>query len=185
MLMLWADQIMLQLAGTNAEFALGTRILVVFASLVVIALVIGAVIVMHNGNSSAKSSSSGSPDVKGAQATPTPSGSPSSTGLQATDEVVGTGAEAKEGSTITVKYTGSLQDGTVFDSTDKHGGQPATFQLAKGQLIDGWVQGIPGMKVGGKRKLVIPPDLGYGAQGQSGIPANSTLVFEIELVGIK
>ena len=105
--------------------------------------------------------------------------------VQVTDEVVGTGAEAKEGSTISVKYTGMLADGTVFDSTDKHGGQPATFQLAKGQLIDGWVQGIPGMKVGGKRKLVIPPDLGYGSQGTQGIPPNSTLTFEIELTDVK
>jgi FKBP-type peptidyl-prolyl cis-trans isomerase len=101
------------------------------------------------------------------------------------DEVVGSGAEAKEGDTITVKYTGTLQDGTVFDSTEKQGGQPATFQLAKGQLIDGWVQGIPGMKVGGKRKLVIPPSLGYGNQAQGGIPPNSTLIFEIELVDVK
>lgn len=107
------------------------------------------------------------------------------TELQSTDEVVGTGAEAKEGSSITVKYTGMLDDGTVFDSTDKHGGEPATFTLAKGSLIEGWVQGIPGMKVGGKRKLVIPPDLGYGAQANGSIPANSTLTFEIELIDVK
>ena len=105
--------------------------------------------------------------------------------LQSTDEVVGTGAEAKEGSSITVKYTGTLADGPVFDSTEKQGGTPATFTLAKGSLIDGWVQGIPGMKVGGKRKLVIPPSLGYGDRAQGTIPANSTLVFEIELVAVK
>jgi FKBP-type peptidyl-prolyl cis-trans isomerase len=156
-----------------------TRILVVLASLVLIGLIIGAVIVLRSGSSSAKATPSPSASA------PKPADASPSGQLQSTDEVVGTGAEAKEGSTISVKYTGTLQDGTVFDSTDKHGGQPATFQLAKGQLIDGWVQGIPGMKVGGKRKLVIPPDLGYGSQAQSGIPANSTLIFEIELVDAK
>jgi FKBP-type peptidyl-prolyl cis-trans isomerase len=106
-------------------------------------------------------------------------------GLQIHDTQVGTGTEAKEGSTITVKYSGSLDDGTVFDSTDKHGGDPVTFSLAKGSLIDGWVEGIPGMKVGGKRTLVIPSALGYGSQAQSSIPANSTLHFDIELIDVK
>jgi peptidylprolyl isomerase len=158
-----------------------TKVLIAIAAVAVIALVIGGVLVMKGGAVSSKSSPSpsASGNVKAA-ATSSPDDK-----LQVTDEVVGTGAEAKEGSTISVKYTGTLEDGTVFDSTDKHGGQPATFQLAKGQLIDGWVQGIPGMKVGGKRKLVIPPDLGYGAQAQSGIPANSTLIFEIELTDVK
>lgn len=105
--------------------------------------------------------------------------------VQVTDEVIGTGATAKVDDTITVKYTGTLTDGTVFDSTAKQGGTPATFPLSKGQLIDGWVQGIPGMKIGGKRKLVIPPSLGYGSRSAGTIPPNSTLVFEIELVGIK
>jgi peptidylprolyl isomerase len=149
----------------------GTKILVIIASVALIAVVIGAVLVLKGGGGSAKASPSPSPAASGK--------------LESTDEVVGTGAEAKEGSTITVKYTGTLQDGTVFDSTEKQGGQPATFTLAKGQLIDGWVQGIPGMKVGGKRKLVIPPDLGYGASGNGSIPGNSTLTFEIELVDVK
>ena len=158
-----------------------SKVLIVVAAVAVIGLVIGAVLVMKGGSVDSKSSPSpsASGNVKAA-ATSAPNGK-----LQVTDETVGTGAEAKEGSTISVKYTGTLQDGSVFDSTDKHGGQPATFQLAKGQLIDGWVQGIPGMKVGGKRKLVIPPDLGYGSQGQSGIPPNSTLIFEIELTDVK
>lgn len=162
---------------------MATKVLIVIAAVAIIALVIGAVLVMKGGASSSQASPSPSGNVKAA-AKPDASASPADK-LQVTDEVVGTGAEAKEGSTISAKYTGTLQDGTVFDSTDKHGGQPATFQLAKGQLIDGWVQGIPGMKVGGKRKLVIPPDLGYGSQGQSGIPPNSTLIFEIELTDVK
>lgn len=156
---------------------MGTKVLIVIASVALIALVVGAVLVLKGGSSS---SAAASP-------TPTPKAATSSSSdkVASTDEVVGTGAEAKEGSTITVKYTGTLDDGTVFDSTDKQGGQPATFTLAKGQLIDGWVQGIPGMKVGGKRKLVIPPSLGYGAQAQGSIPPNSTLTFEIELVDVK
>ncbi len=105
--------------------------------------------------------------------------------LESIDEVVGTGAEAKVDANITVKYTGKLADGTVFDSTEKQGGTPATFQLSQGRLIDGWVQGIPGMKVGGKRKLVIPPALGYGDRPNGSIPANSTLTFEIELIDVK
>jgi FKBP-type peptidyl-prolyl cis-trans isomerase len=154
----------------------GTKVLVVIASLALIALVIGAVLVAKGGTGTA-----GSPSPS-----PTPTPSTTSGGkLEVTDEVVGTGAEAKEGSSISVKYTGTLADGTVFDSTDKHGGEPATFTLAKGQLIDGWVEGIPGMKVGGKRKLVIPPDKGYGAQANGSIPANSTLTFEIELTEVK
>jgi FKBP-type peptidyl-prolyl cis-trans isomerase len=155
-----------------------TKVLVVIASLALIALVVGAVMVLKGAGTHTSASPSPSAAAKA-------SSSPGGGKLQVSDEVVGTGAEAKEGSTITVKYTGTLDDGTVFDSTAKQGGQPATFQLAKGSLIDGWVQGIPGMKVGGKRKLVIPPDLGYGSQAQGSIPPNSTLTFEIELVDVK
>lgn len=155
-----------------------TRTLVIIAAVLVIGLIVAAAIFI--GKPADK-------DTVGT-ASPSPSSSPAASGsdqLQSTDETVGTGATAQEGSTITVKYTGMLADGTVFDSTDKHGGQPATFTLAKGQLIDGWVQGIPGMKVGGKRKLVIPPALGYGAAGNGSIPPNSTLTFEIELLDVK
>lgn len=151
-----------------------TKIIGGLASLVLIAIIVGVVLVLHNSSSS----SSNKPVVS-------PTAATAATGLVSTDEVIGNGAEAKVGSSITVKYTGTLADGTVFDSTEKQGGQPATFTLAQGSLIDGWVQGIPGMKVGGKRKLVIPPSLGYGAQGNGSIPANSTLTFEIELVGVK
>jgi FKBP-type peptidyl-prolyl cis-trans isomerase len=105
--------------------------------------------------------------------------------IQSTDEVVGTGAEAVSGKTVSVLYTGTLTDGTKFDSTADHGNQPFSFTLGGGQVIQGWDQGVVGMKVGGKRKLVIPPSMGYGDQAMSTIPANSTLVFEIELLDVK
>lgn len=104
--------------------------------------------------------------------------------LQKTDEVVGTGAEAVSGKKVTVNYLGTLTNGTKFDSSyDRN--QPFSFNLGTGQVIQGWDQGVAGMKVGGKRKLVIPPSLGYGATGQGSIPPNATLVFEIELLGVE
>ncbi len=106
------------------------------------------------------------------------------TGLQKTDEVVGTGAEAVAGKHVTVNYLGTLTDGTKFDSSyDRN--QPFDFDLGAGQVIKGWDQGVAGMKVGGKRKLVIPPELGYGSQAAGSIPPNSTLVFEVELLDVK
>jgi len=104
--------------------------------------------------------------------------------LVSTDEVVGTGDEAVAGKTVTVNYVGTLDDGTKFDSSyDRN--QPFDFALGAGQVIKGWDQGVVGMKVGGKRKLVIPPDLGYGGTANGKIPANSTLTFEVELLGVK
>lgn len=107
--------------------------------------------------------------------------------LQVKDIVLGMGAEAKNGDTVTVNYTGMLSDGTVFDSnTDpkfKHV-QPFSFALGQGQVIQGWDLGVLGMKVGGKRDLVIPPELGYGSNGQGPIPANSTLYFTVELLSV-
>lgn len=104
------------------------------------------------------------------------------TSLVAQDEVVGTGAEAKAGNTITVNYTGKLQNGTVFDSSV--GKQPFTFTLGVGQVIQGWDQGVQGMKVGGKRLLIIPANLAYGNRQVGPIPANSTLIFEVELLKV-
>ena len=104
--------------------------------------------------------------------------------LTSTDTVVGTGAAAKAGDTLSVNYTGKLQDGTVFDTSV--GKTPFEFQLGSGQVIPGWDKGMVGMKVGGKRTLVIPPELAYGAQGAgSTIPPNATLTFDIELLAIK
>ena len=106
--------------------------------------------------------------------------------LQMTDEVIGTGAVAEAGDTVTVNYVGSLTNGTVFDASANHGTTGFTFLLGAGQVIKGWDQGVAGMKEGGKRKLVIPASLGYGSQdvGNGLIPANSTLVFEVELVKV-
>jgi len=104
--------------------------------------------------------------------------------LQIEDIEMGSGAEATGGQTVTVHYTGWLTDGTKFDSSVDRG-NPFQFSLGVGMVIKGWDQGVAGMKVGGKRKLTIPPDLGYGASGAGGvIPPNATLVFEVELLDV-
>ena len=100
------------------------------------------------------------------------------------DLVVGQGVEAKEGNVITVNYTGWLENGTQFDSSLSPDRDPLVITLGAGQVIQGWDEGIPGMKVGGKRRLTIPPHLGYGNQAVGEIPANSTLIFEIDLLGV-
>ena len=105
-------------------------------------------------------------------------------GFAISDEVVGEGPSAKGGDRVIVNYTGWLTDGTKFDSS-KDRNQPFSFTLGNGDVIPGWDKGVAGMKAGGKRKLTIPPDLGYGAQGAGGvIPPNATLVFEVELLQI-
>jgi FKBP-type peptidyl-prolyl cis-trans isomerase FkpA len=103
--------------------------------------------------------------------------------LQSEDLVVGTGAVAASGDTLTVNYVGRLQAGGVFDDSYARN-QPFTFQLGAGQVIRGWDQGLPGMRVGGKRRLTIPPSLAYGSQGNGPIPPNATIVFDVELVSI-
>lgn len=107
-------------------------------------------------------------------------------GLQYKDTVVGDGAEAKAGDTVSVHYTGwLLDDGIKFDSS-KDRSQAFSFNLGNGMVIKGWDEGVVGMKVGGTRKLTVPPELGYGERGAGGvIPPNATLVFEVELLAIK
>ena len=104
-------------------------------------------------------------------------------GLRYQDLETGTGAEARAGSSVAVHYTGWLTDGREFDSSV--GGEPLVFPLGRGAVIDGWEEGVAGMRVGGKRKLVVPPSLGYGAERNGPIPANATLVFDVELLEVR
>ncbi len=107
-------------------------------------------------------------------------------GLKYYDTKVGTGPHPKIGQTVSVQYTGTLLNGTKFDSSYNHGGQPIDFPIGVGRVIKGWDEGVPGMRVGGKRRLVIPGALAYGANSPTpAIPANATLVFDIELVAVK
>jgi FKBP-type peptidyl-prolyl cis-trans isomerase FkpA len=113
-------------------------------------------------------------------------------GLSMTDHVIGTGETAVAGKTVSVHYTGWLFDaaapdnkGKKFDSS-RDRGQPFSFPLGAGHVIQGWDQGVAGMKIGGQRTLIIPPELGYGARGAGGvIPPNATLVFDVELLGVE
>jgi hypothetical protein len=140
----------------------------VIAAVIIVALVAGAVAYMFVP---------GLPGRAGAGVT-TP------TGLKYTDLVVGTGPSPRTGQTAVVHYTGTLTDGTQFDSSrDK--GQPYPFVLGVGRVIKGWDEGVATMKVGGRRKLEVPPVLGYGATGQGTIPPNATLLFDVELLDVK
>lgn len=119
------------------------------------------------------------PDTKATPKAPTPKDE-----FKSTDVKVGTGAEAKDGSTVKVHYTGTLKSGEKFDSSV--GREPFEFAIGKGQVIKGWDKGVVGMKVGGKRKLVIPFDLAYGEAGSPpNIPPKAALKFDVELVEVK
>ena len=107
-----------------------------------------------------------------------------SSGLQYIDLQVGTGATAQASQTVSVHYSGWLENGKKFDSSVDRG-QPFSFPLGTGRVIKGWDEGVQGMRVGGKRKLIIPANLGYGARGAGGaIPPHATLIFEVELLGV-
>jgi FKBP-type peptidyl-prolyl cis-trans isomerase FkpA len=143
-------------------------------------LVLALALALAGGCSHKAGGSAADKAAKGEKTSPTP-------GALAIDEVkVGEGATATKGKTVSVHYSGHLTDGTKFDSSYDRG-QPIDFHLGAGEVIKGWDQGIDGMKVGGKRKLTIPPELAYGARGTPGgpIPPNATLVFDVELVGVK
>ncbi|MCZ2109097.1 MAG: FKBP-type peptidyl-prolyl cis-trans isomerase [Dehalococcoidia bacterium] len=127
--------------------------------------------------SATKSASKGAPVLKNPTTT--------ASGLKYEDEVVGTGASPETGRRVTVHYTGTLVNGTKFDSSLDRG-QPFTFVIGVGQVIKGWDEGVMTMKVGGKRLLYIPANLGYGSRSPSpAIPANSDLIFEVELLGVQ
>lgn len=104
-------------------------------------------------------------------------------GLVIIDVKCGDGVELESGDIAVAHYTGTLEDGTVFDSSTD--GDPVPFEIGTGSVIPGWDEGIPGMKVGGKRTLVIPPDLAYGPDGSGPIPPNATLTFEVELIDVE
>lgn len=113
---------------------------------------------------------------------PTAVPTPDYSSIKTEDISIGTGDEAIEGKKVSVLYTGMLTDGTVFDASVDHNNEPLTFTIGAGQMIQGFDQGARGMKVGGKRKITIPPQFGYGERSPSAkIPANSTLVFEVTL----
>ncbi len=116
---------------------------------------------------------------------PTPTKSVSALKLEVEDLLVGTGTAVKSGDTVVMNYKGTLKDGTEFDSSYKRG-TPFETTIGIGKVIKGWDEGVPGMKKGGKRKLTIPPHLGYGETGAPpNIPPNATLIFEVELLEIK
>ncbi|HEX3129286.1 MAG TPA: FKBP-type peptidyl-prolyl cis-trans isomerase [Thermoanaerobaculia bacterium] len=121
----------------------------------------------------------------GPEATPAGKEVVTSSGLRYIDEKVGSGAEAGPGKTVEVLYTGWLEDKTTFDSSlDPN--HPFRFRIGIDEVIQGWHEGITGMKAGGKRRLIVPPDLGYGSQGAGRVvPGNATLVFEVELLAVK
>ena len=140
-----------------------------------------------------KSNTSGTPSAPASQGSSSAagpmkvSGSPTTTasGLQYWDIVVGTGAPAVVGKGVKVHYSGFLTTGAKFDSS-RDRGEPFVFQLGAGEVIKGWDEGVAGMKVGGKRQLRIPPELGYGDRGAGGvIPPNATLIFDVELLGVR
>jgi hypothetical protein len=148
-------------SGPNRQ----ARIIAIVVVLVLAATAIGYLIKQRTGNS-------------GREIT-------TDSGLRYTDLVDGTGASPQKGQTVTVHYTGTLANGKKFDSSYDHG-QPADFKIGVGSVIKGWDEGLMSMKVGGKRRLVIPSALGYGPQGRPpDIPGNSTLIFDVELLGVK
>ena len=132
--------------------------------------------IMASDNSKSTKTKLGTPMEK-------PQSIKTASGLNITDLVVGDGAEATPGQKVSVNYRGSLSNGKEFDSS--YGRGPFSFPLGAGQVIKGWDEGVAGMKVGGKRELVIPPELGYGSRGAGGvIPPNATLIFQVELLEV-
>jgi peptidylprolyl isomerase len=149
-----------------------------------ILVVVVAIILIGRSGDSGDDTSKADITVPNGPTVKLPTGSPP-TQLEVKDLKTGTGSEAKTGDQVSVQYIGVLYDnGSKFDSSYDHG-QPFSFKLGGGEVIPGWDQGVAGMKVGGRRELIIPPDLAYGAQGQPPtIPPNATLVFVIDLVKV-
>lgn len=139
----------------------------------------------HKSGSAGAESASGSGGAEGSDSAPVGTEVTTASGLKYTNLVKGTGARAAPGRFVTVQYVGRLEDGTKFDSS-YDAGKPYSFVLGRGTVINGWDEGVANMRVGGKRQLVIPPELGYGAKGfRDKIPPNAKLVFEVELLDVK
>lgn len=161
----------------------------IFIPVAVVALLVGVgIYLLSNKTADNQTLATATPEdiiVSTAESVASSSAEPNMEGLKIEDITVGTGAEAVSGRKITVNYSGTLTDGTKFDSSYDHG-EPFSFNLGAGEVIQGWDKGFAGMKIGGKRKLTISPELGYGAQGAGGvIPPNATLIFEVELLGVE
>lgn len=161
------------------------RKLGILVGLLVLIAALVAVILIGRGGGSDDTGGGDLSDLSAKPVIEASSGTPP-TALETEDIIVGEGAEAKEGDTVSVQYVGALFDsGQEFDASWDRG-EPFEFQLGGGQVIQGWDQGVAGMKVGGRRKLVIPPDLGYGEQGSPPtIPGGSTLVFVVDLEDVQ
>jgi FKBP-type peptidyl-prolyl cis-trans isomerase len=163
---------------TDKKKGLNTQsgsLLWIAAAVLAVLLVLAWIFVMNRDNSddqaaAAAGAESGQEQVQGSE-------------LGIEDVKVGSGAEARAGQTVAVHYVGTLEDGTKFDSS-RDRGEPFTFTLGAGQVIQGWELGVSGMREGGVRNLVIPPELGYGERDLGAIPPNSTLLFEVELITI-
>ena len=155
----------------------------IFLGVLAVGAVVAVVIVLATGGSD--DSSSSDVDTSTKPTVEVPDGPPPKT-LEVEDLVEGDGPEAAPGDTLTMQYVGvSYSDGKQFDASWDNG-QPFTFQLGSGQVIQGWDQGIAGMKVGGRRELIVPPDLGYGAQGSPpAIKPNETLIFVVDLLDVQ
>lgn len=155
---------------------------IIIASVIVLAISLIAVIILKS-SAGGKPLPTPTPTLATMEPTNSPTSTPSSS-LKIEDVKVGAGTLAENGDLVTVNYVGTLTNGQKFDSSyDRN--EPFKFTLGQGEVIKGWDQGVLGMKVGGKRRLTIPPDLGYGAAGAGGvIPPNATLIFEVELLDV-
>jgi FKBP-type peptidyl-prolyl cis-trans isomerase len=158
-------------------------VIIGIAVLCVFAYVIFWILPLSSSSSTNTTTSSDTTTATSPNTKPKPT-LPQAADLKIEDLKVGDGQEVKSGDTVVINYVGTLTDGTKFDSSYDRG-TPFETQIGVGRVIEGWDKGVVGMKVGGKRKLTIPPSMGYGDQPAGAIPPNSTLIFEVELVGIK